>query len=117
LDIKSQFYYSDGQLSDQQADWVAKSRLDIIQNKVKASLEHANNDLIGSSKATKNTVLAQGNSKSGTIVFEIKQKEFLPDGRKPRPLKDLFDTNIKGQNPYETFVKRAAQMKKKNEKK
>jgi chemotaxis protein MotB len=111
VDIKSQYYYNTGTISDQDADWVAKSRLELVQNKVKASFEKPSNDLVGASKATKNTTTS---NKSGVIIFEIKQKEFLPDGRKPRKMKDLFDSNVKGQNVYETFVKRAAKVKKSN---
>lgn len=113
VNIKSQFYYDSAQISDRDAEWVAKSRADLIENKVKASFEKASNDLMSTSKAIKNTA-SQTLIKGGSIIFEIKQKEFLPDGRKPRKLQDLFDTKINDKNLYETFVKRAAKMKKGN---
>jgi len=113
VNIKSQFYYDSAQISDRDAEWVAKSRVDLIENKVKASFEKASNDLMSTSKAIKNTA-SQTLIKGGSIIFEIKQKEFLPDGRKPRKLQDLFDTKINDKNLYETFVKRAAKMKKGN---
>jgi len=115
VDIRSNFYYTDSVISDQDAEWVAKSRLDLIQNKVKATFEHESNDVVGSSKASKNTA-SQTGSRSGMITFEIRQKEFLPDGRKPRKLEDVFDNGVKGANPYETFVKRAANSKKNDKK-
>lgn len=116
VDIKSSFFYSDATSTDQDAEWVAKSRLDIIQNKVKSSFEHESNDITGNSKASKNTA-SQTGTRSGMITFEIKQKEFLPDGRKPRKLEDVFDSKVEGSNPYETFVKRAAKSKKPNNRK
>lgn len=115
VNIKSSFFYTEAMMSDMDAEWVAKSRLDLIQNKVKSSFEHDSNDVTGSSKATKNTV-SQTGSRQGMITFEIKQKEFLPDGRKPRKLEDVFDSKVEGTNPYETFVQRAAKSKKTNEK-
>lgn len=115
VDIRSNFYYMGEGISDIDAEWVAKSRLDLIQNKVKASFEHDSNDVTGTSKATKN-VVSQSGTRGGTITFEIKQKEFLPDGRKPRPLEDVFDSKQNGDNPYETFVKRAAKLKSKKTK-
>jgi hypothetical protein len=116
VDVHSSFFYSDTTLSNTEAEWVAKSRLDLIQNKVKASFEHDSNDVTGTSRATKNTV-SQTHTRSGMITFEIKQKEFLPDGRKPRKLEDVFDKKVEGANPYETFVKRAAKSKREKSKK
>ncbi len=116
VDVRSNFFYTDSTISDQDAEWVAKSRLDLIQNKVKAGFEHESNDVVGTSKASKNTA-SQTGTRSGMITFEIKQKEFLPDGRKPRKLEDVFDSKVEGSNPYDTFVKRAAKSKKENRKK
>ncbi|MES2768592.1 MAG: flagellar motor protein MotB [Bdellovibrionota bacterium] len=116
VDIRSNFFYTDSAISDQDAEWVAKSRLDLIQNKVKSGFEHESNDVIGTSKASKNTA-SQTGTRSGMITFEIKQKEFLPDGRKPRKLEDVFDSKVEGSNPYDTFVKRATKSKKENRKK
>ena len=116
VDIRSNLFYSDSTMSDQDAEWVAKSRLDLIQNKVKSGFEHESNDVVGTSKASKNTA-SQTGTRSGMITFEIKQKEFLPDGRKPRKLEDVFDNKVEGSNPYDTFVKRAAKSKKPNSKK
>lgn len=116
VDVRSNFFYDDSTISDINAEWVAKSRLDLIQNKVKSSFEHDSNDVTGTSKATKNTV-SQTDTRNGIITFEIKQKEFLPDGRKPRKLEDVFDKKVEGLNPYETFVKRAAQNKRNKSKK
>ncbi len=110
VEIRSNFFYSESVFSHRDAEWIAKSRLDIIQNKVGSTFEHNSNDLIGFSKASKNTV-SQSQTRSGMIVFDISQKEFLPDGRKPRPLEEVFDKEVKGSNPYETFVKRASQQK------
>lgn len=116
LEIRSNFFYSGTAISHQEAEWVAKSRLDIVQNKVASTLEHNSNDLVGASKASKNTA-SQSQTRNGMIVFEISQKEMLPDGRKPRALEEVFDKDVKGNNPYETFVKRASQQKKPNNKK
>lgn len=116
VDVRSSFFYNSSETSDLDAEWVAKSRLDLIQNKIKASFEHDSNDVTGSSKSTKNTV-SQSKTRAGMITFEIKQKEFLPDGKKPRKLEDVFDKKVQGTNPYETFVKRAAKSKRNNSKK
>ncbi len=115
VNVSSNLFYTESMMSDRDAEWVAKSRLDLIQNKVKSSFEHDSNDVVGTSKSTKNTV-SQSGTRQGMIIFEIKQKDFLPDGRKPRKLEDAFDDKVQGKNPYETFVKRASKSKKTNTK-
>lgn len=116
VEIKSNYFYSDKLVSNQEAEWVAKSRLDLIENKIESIFEHDSNEVVGTSKASKNTA-SQTGTRAGMITFEIKQKEFLPDGRKPRPLKDMYDSNLNGSNTYDTFVKRAAKSKKNNKNK
>lgn len=115
LTIHSQYYYMAATTTDQDAEWIAKSRLDILQNKVLSTFEHASNDVVGTHKASK--VMSSQGSRHGAIIFEIKQKSHLPDGRKPRELKDLYDKEVQGTNPYETFVKRAAKSKRTQTKK
>jgi chemotaxis protein MotB len=111
VNIKSNFLYTDGSVTSQEADWIAKSRLDLVENKIKSIFEHDSNEVTGISKASKNTV-SQTGTRNGIITFEIRQKEFLPDGRKPRPLEEMFDKKVEGSNTYDTFVKRAAKSKK-----
>ena len=49
----------------------------------------------------------------GVIQFTIKQKESLSDGRKPRKLKQIFDTEKdKDMDVYNDFVNRLVKEKK-----
>lgn len=107
ISISTNFFYTDGQITENDATWVAKSRSDIIQNKVGATFEHNSNDLISTARATKNT-FSQSSARQGFIKFEIKQKSMLADGKKPRPLEDVFDKEVKGEDLYQTFVNRAS---------
>ena len=68
-----------------------------IQNKILATFEHDSNDVMGTHKASKTTV-SQG-ARGGMVIFEIKQKEYATDGRKPRPLTDIYDKEVSGSNP------------------
>jgi chemotaxis protein MotB len=113
--ISSSFFYTEGTLTEVEAEWVSKSRVDIIQNKVAASMEHASNEIIVNSRATKNT-FSQTSGRQGFIKFEITQKESLPNGRKPRKLEAVFDKDVKGEDLYQTFVNKASKSKSQNKK-
>lgn len=114
--IDSSFFYTDGSLGEVDAEWVARSRVDLIQNKVTASMEHGSNDISTSSRATKNT-FSQTTARQGYIKFEISQKDALPDGRKPRKLEEVFDKEVKGEDLYQTFVNQASKAKNSKNKK
>lgn len=97
---------------------VAEARLDLIQAKVKASLEHASVDLTGKSVARfdNRTPRERKGAGGGYIRLEIKQKKVLPDGKKPRPLSDgVFGAKFgdaEGQkNVYDKFVKQVSKQK------
>jgi chemotaxis protein MotB len=90
---------------------VSEQRLDIIQAKVKGSLESASTGVSGRSLARFDD-RGSGNKKGaggGYIRLEIKQKKVTPDGKKPRPLSDGPFSNTYGasnndKSVYDNFV-------------
>lgn len=115
IKISSSFFYTEDSVDPVEAEWISKSRVDIIQSKIAATFEHATNDLVTQSRATKNT-FSQTTGRQGFIKFEITQKESMEDGRKPRPLEEAFDKEAKGEDLYQTFVNQASNSNSKNKK-
>ncbi len=97
------------------AKQVAQERVDILTLKVKTFIEQDNVDVRGRSLSKLDERgLKDSRSHSGWLKFELKQKESLIDGRKPRPL----DGEVLGKaNPekdvYNNFVNQLATSKKK----
>jgi len=87
---------------------VSDQRLDMIKKRVEASFEHANNDLIASSKIgnKKNFVEGQAQRPPGWLHFSIKQKPVKSDGSKPRPLDKISAKNDADMSVYDSFVKK-----------
>lgn len=97
------------------AKQVAQQRVDILTTKIKTFIEHDNVDVKGRSLAKLDERgLKDSRSSSGWLKFELKQKESLMDGRKPRPLDgEVFGKSNKGEDVYNNFVKQLATSKKK----
>lgn len=69
---------------------VAESRLDMIQGKVRASLESSTVDVTGKSQARNDdrTSREKKGNGGGFIRLEIKQKKVTADGKKPKKIKE-----------------------------
>lgn len=97
-----------------QAKMVAEQRLDMLESKVKASLESDSVSLMGryaGREGRQNTRDTRMNY--GFVKFEIKQKKALPDGRKPRPLVDgVFSEPDAEKSVYDNFVDQISKKKK-----
>lgn len=94
---------------------VAEERLSMVQSKVEGSLEHDSVTVKGRSVGKKDDRGGRENkSSTGFIRIEIKQKETLPDGRKPRPIEDnIFGKSDGEKNVYDNFVNQLSQAKRK----
>ena len=104
------------------AKLVAEERLDLIQEKVKSSLENPSVDVTGKAFAGDSTKRAGGSSSpkdksapGGYIKLEIKQKLVLPDGKKPRKLVNgVFGEKDETKDVYENFVNQVAKSKRRD---
>lgn len=96
---------------------VARERLDLVKNKIMASLEHNTVDVSGSidTREKKDFIEGQGARPPGLIKIRIRQKEMKADGTKPRKLETVFGGQNTDMNVYENFVRQATQQKQKKE--
>ena len=89
---------------------IAEARLDLLSNKVEVGLEHETVDIYG-----KTDIKLAPNAKKankGVIKFNIKQKEVLSDGSKPRKLEAVFDKSDPSESVYNNFVNQLSNSKK-----
>lgn len=95
------------------AEKVANERLDMLQKKIQAGLEHPSVDVKGLVQviSKKDFVEGQGRRPMGLIRLRIKQKEIKSDGSKPRKLEDLFGSKKPDMNVYDNFVKQVSERK------
>jgi chemotaxis protein MotB len=94
---------------------VASERLDLVQKKIEASLEHNTNNVNGVARVEdkKGFVEGQAQRPPGMIKIEVKQKEVKSDGRKPRKLDSLYGAKSADMSVYDNFVKQISEQKKK----
>jgi chemotaxis protein MotB len=94
---------------------VASERLDLVQKKIEASLEHSTNTVDGVTRVEdkKGFVEGQAARPPGFIKLEIRQKEVKSNGQKPRKLETAFGATSADMSVYDNFVKQAATQKKK----
>jgi len=99
------------------ADRVASERLDLVQNKIQASLEHDTVTVGGAYRVEEKKGFIEGQSQRppGLIKIQIKQKEVRSDGRKPRKLDTVFGQSNADMSVYDSFVKQIADKKKSKE--
>ncbi len=99
------------------AQRISESRKDLIGLKIKSSFEHDNNEIFGSA-VVKPAGPTGHKTPEGFIKIRISQKEKQADGRKPRPLEDLFEKERKPDlDVYNDFVRRVSQDKNKSKSK
>ncbi len=94
---------------------VASERLDLVQKKIEASLEHNTNSVDGVTRVEdkKGFVEGQAARPPGFIKLEVRQKEVKSNGQKPRKLETAFGATNTDMSVYDNFVKQAATQKKK----
>ncbi len=97
------------------AKQVAQERVDILTTKVKTFIEQDNVEVRGRSLSKLDERgLKDSRSHSGWLKFELKQKESLVDGRKPRPLDgEVLGKSDPKEDVYSNFVNQLATSKKK----
>lgn len=108
VDVESLLYQDSipgGSFSEAQR--VASQRKDIVGLKIKSTFEHKSNDIMGY------VTVKSGEGPEGYIRIKIQQKQTTDDGRKFRPLEDLFDKDKASDlDVYNNFVKRISRSKK-----
>lgn len=92
---------------------IAQKRLDILSQKVERTLEHESVDIYGRAVVKDDKRIGkERNISSGTIKFELKQKNLTSDGKKPRPLQsEVFGKPDQDMSVYDSFVKQIATRK------
>ena len=104
--------------SNETANKVASERLDLVQNKMQASLEHNTVSITGDARVSEKKGFIEGQSERppGMIKIEIKQKPVKSDGSKPRKLDSMFGSATSDMSVYDNFVKQAVAQKSKKKK-
>jgi chemotaxis protein MotB len=93
---------------------VASERLDLVQRKIEATLEHSSVGVQGITKVEdkKGFVEGQAQRPPGMIKIEVKQKDVKSNGQKPRKLESLYGSANTDMSVYDNFVKQASERKK-----
>lgn len=92
---------------------VATERLDLVRNKIAASLEEVSVDIKGFTSVKEKKGEIDPGKLVGFIRVRITQKEVTSDGRKPRKLETLFGNSKVDMSVYEDFVQKSTSRKKK----
>lgn len=90
---------------------IAQERLDLIVNKIKASLEHPSVDINGSTSVVNTKGDSQSAKKIGFVRISIKQKELKSNGQPQRKLEVVFGEGNKEADVYQNFVNQLANKK------
>ncbi len=93
---------------------VASERLDLVKNKIQATLEHTSVTMDGQVRVEdkKGFVEGQAQRPPGMIKVEVKQKEVKSNGLKPRKLDSMFGVANTDMSVYDNFVKQISEKKK-----
>jgi chemotaxis protein MotB len=90
---------------------IAQERLDLITNKIKATLEHPSVDINGSTSVVNTKNDPQSAKKIGFVRISIKQKEVKSNGQPQRKLEVVFGEGNKEADVYQNFVNQLANKK------
>lgn len=90
---------------------IAQERLDLIMNKIKATLEHATVDVNGTTSVVNTKNDPQASKKIGFVRISIKQKELKSNGQEQRKLEVIFGDSKEELNVYDNFVKKLTDKK------
>jgi Flagellar motor protein len=99
--------------SQMTAQNVANQRLDIVRNKILASLEDNSVTVKGSTSVKEKRGEVDPAKLIGFIRVKISQKEIKSDGSKPRKLETVFGNARVDMSVYDSFVQQLAERKKK----
>jgi chemotaxis protein MotB len=113
IDLKS--VVTTGTLLDAQeksAANIAQARLDLVSNKVKASLESTTVDINGTTSVVNTKGDPASEKKIGFVRISIKQKELKANGQPQRKLESAFGPANQDANVYDNFVNQLAAQKK-----
>lgn len=93
---------------------VASERLDLVQKRIEASLEHTTVAVAGTTRLEdkKGFVEGQAQRPPGMIKIEVKQKETKSNGLKPRKLDSIYGSASADMSVYDNFVKQISEKKK-----
>ncbi len=94
---------------------VASERLDLVQKRIEAGLEHNTVSVGGAARVEdkKGFVEGQAQRPPGLIKIEVRQKEIKSNGQKPRKLDSVFGAAKTDMSVYDNFVKQISEQKKK----
>ena len=110
VDVASVVYFQNVS-SPARAKPVANERLDLVKARLESDIESETVDVTGRAIGRRRKP-KEGPGASGYVRFEIKQKNRLTDGRKPRPLADdVFGAKDDDSNVYDNFVKQVSSRK------
>lgn len=112
VDLKS--VVATGTLSEENEEMsgsIAQERLDLIMNKIKATLEHATVDVNGTTSIVNTKNDPQASKKIGFVRISIKQKELKSNGQEQRKLEVVFGESKEELNVYDNFVKKLTDKK------
>lgn len=99
------------------ANRVASQRLDIVRNKVSASLESSTVTVSGAISVKEKRGEVDPKKLVGFIKVKIAQKETTSDGRKQRKLDTMFGTKNVDMSVYDNFVSQVSTRRKEEAKK
>ncbi|MBN8535965.1 MAG: chemotaxis protein MotB [Deltaproteobacteria bacterium] len=112
VDLKS--VVATGTISEEKEEMsgsIAQERLDLIMNKIKATLEHATVDVNGTTSIVNTKNDPQASKKIGFVRISIKQKELKSNGQEQRKLEVVFGESKEELNVYDNFVKKLTDKK------
>lgn len=94
---------------------VASERLDLMQKKIEASLEHSSIEVKGKAAVIDKKDWVEGQAKRPFGFFQVRilQKEKKENGNKQRKIETLFGTGSSDMSVYDNFVKQVSETKKK----
>lgn len=101
--------------SEMAANRVASQRLDVIRNKILASLESSTVNVSGSISVKEKRGEVDPKKLVGFVHVKISQKEMTSDGRKQRKLDTLFGSARVDMSVYDNFVHQISNRRKEEE--
>ncbi|MBX3021129.1 MAG: chemotaxis protein MotB [Bdellovibrionales bacterium] len=93
------------------AQRTAEKRLDLVLAQVDGKLEHQSVSLHSKVEVKPGTRRSDGRPEEGYIRVQIKQKELLSDGTKPRKLGQVMGKDDESMNVYNNFVNKMSTAK------
>ncbi len=97
---------------ESEARQIAQQRLDMMKNKVQASLEHTSTFVSGSINVRDKKGEIDPNKLIGLVEIKITQKPIRSDGSQARKIDDLFGKASADRDIYEDYVQKLTKKKK-----